>query len=145
MDLPAYEVYALRYATVARRRGECFIFTDEPDAAMTMDELLHIGGHTAGLQAVRVHTARGWVVLASDAAHYWDNALLGSPFPLVHDVERMLEGHRRLQSLAESADHFIPGHDPQVLRRFARHGDAANDIVCLHESPLLPMDATASA
>ena len=31
-------------------------------------ELHHIGGHTKGMQAVRVRTRRGWVVLASDAA-----------------------------------------------------------------------------
>ena len=31
--------------------------------------LHHVGGHTAGLQIVRVWTQRGWVVLAADAAH----------------------------------------------------------------------------
>jgi hypothetical protein len=33
----------------------------------------HVGGYTAGLQWVRVRTARGWVVLASDASHYYDH------------------------------------------------------------------------
>src|SRR2546423_14624308 len=33
----------------------------------------HIGGHTAGLQCVRVRTRRGWVVLASDASHYYEH------------------------------------------------------------------------
>ena len=32
-----------------------------------------VGGHTGGLQIVRVNTARGAVVLASDAVHYWIN------------------------------------------------------------------------
>ena len=32
-----------------------------------------VGGHTRGLQVVRVHTRRGWVVLASDAAHFYAN------------------------------------------------------------------------
>jgi len=32
-----------------------------------------VGGHTGGLQIVRVHTSRGSVVLASDAVHYWMN------------------------------------------------------------------------
>src|SRR5690606_6274997 len=32
----------------------------------------HIGGHTAGLQCVRVWTRRGWLVLASDASHYYE-------------------------------------------------------------------------
>ena len=29
-----------------------------------------IGGHTHGMQCVRVYTRRGWVVLASDTSHY---------------------------------------------------------------------------
>ena len=44
-------------------------------------QLLHIGGHTEGLQAVRVHTARGWIVLASDASHYYENMERQAPFP----------------------------------------------------------------
>jgi hypothetical protein len=30
------------------------------------------GGHSRGLQAVRVRTAVGWMVLASGAAHYYE-------------------------------------------------------------------------
>jgi glyoxylase-like metal-dependent hydrolase (beta-lactamase superfamily II) len=67
---------------------------------------------------VRVPTARGWVVLASDATHFWANIRTRSPFPLVVDVARMLEGYRTLESLADGPDHIIPGHDPLVLARF---------------------------
>ncbi|MGH7056615.1 MAG: N-acyl homoserine lactonase family protein [Acetobacteraceae bacterium] len=88
-------------------------------AAIAPGITLHlIGGHTGGLQAVRVRTARGWVVLASDAAHFWLNIEQRNPFPLVVDVGRMLEGFRTLEELADSRDHIIPGHDPQVARRF---------------------------
>ena len=59
-------------------------------------QLVHIGGHTAGLQAVRVHTERGWVVLASDASHYYANLHKESPFPIVFHVGDMLEGYRKL-------------------------------------------------
>ena len=79
-----------------------------------------IGGHTGGLQVVRVPTARGQVVLASDATHYWANIRGRSPFPLVVDVARMLEGFVRLEALADGPDHIIPGHDPLVLARFPR-------------------------
>ena len=58
--------------------------------------LHRIGGHTAGLQCVRVHTKRGWVVLASDAAHYYENIEGERPFPIVYNVADMLAGHRRL-------------------------------------------------
>jgi glyoxylase-like metal-dependent hydrolase (beta-lactamase superfamily II) len=77
-----------------------------------------VGGHTGGLQVVRVPTARGWVVLASDATHYWANIRNRSPFPLVVDVARMLEGYETLEALADGPDHIIPGHDPAVLARF---------------------------
>jgi len=77
-----------------------------------------IGGHSGGLQAVRVRTARGWVVLASDAAHYWANLRTRSPFPIVVDMGRMLEGYNIIESLADGPEHIIPGHDPLVLSRF---------------------------
>src|SRR5690606_30718323 len=86
-----------------------------------MSELLpgmtlhRIGGHTAGLQAVRVWTRRGWVVLASDASHLFENMRRGLPFPIVHSVEDMLEGYRTLARLADSQDHIVPGHDPLVM------------------------------
>lgn len=77
-----------------------------------------VGGHTAGMQVVRVPTARGWVVLASDAAHYWANLRQRHPFPLVLDVGKMLEGFRLMTELADGPDHIIPGHDPEVVQRF---------------------------
>jgi glyoxylase-like metal-dependent hydrolase (beta-lactamase superfamily II) len=78
----------------------------------------HIGGHTLGLQAVRVRTGRGDVVLASDASHYYANMLEKRPFPIVYDVEEMIAGWERCCALANSADHVIPGHDPEVLVRY---------------------------
>jgi glyoxylase-like metal-dependent hydrolase (beta-lactamase superfamily II) len=80
--------------------------------------LHNIGGHSGGLQVVRVPTARGWVVLASDAVHFWANLQTGNPFPLVVDVKRMVEGWRRCEELAGGPDHIIPGHDPLVRERF---------------------------
>jgi glyoxylase-like metal-dependent hydrolase (beta-lactamase superfamily II) len=77
-----------------------------------------IGGHAKGIQAVRVRTRRGWVVLASDAAHYYENFLEYRPFIIVHDVEATLRGYDRMRMLATSVDHIIPGHDPDVLRRY---------------------------
>jgi glyoxylase-like metal-dependent hydrolase (beta-lactamase superfamily II) len=78
----------------------------------------HVGGHTNGLQVVRVRTRRGWVVLASDATHFYANIEEGRPFPIVYNLGDMLEGFERVKALADSAAHIIPGHDPDVLRRF---------------------------
>lgn len=77
-----------------------------------------IGGHTAGLQCVRVHTKRGWVVLASDVSHYYEHFEKGRCFPTVYNVGEMLEGFNTLRRLAESPQHIIPGHDPLVMSRY---------------------------
>lgn len=83
-----------------------------------------VGGHTDGLQVVRVKTRRGWVVLASDASHFYANMDQQRPFPVVYNVGDMLEGYRKLDALADSHAHVIPGHDPDVLKRYpaARSG-----------------------
>jgi glyoxylase-like metal-dependent hydrolase (beta-lactamase superfamily II) len=78
----------------------------------------HVGGHTDGLQVVRVQTEAGWLVLASDAAHYYENMDAGRPFPIVFDIGAMLEGFKTLRSLADRPELIVPGHDPQVLQRF---------------------------
>ena len=78
----------------------------------------HIGGHTMGLQSVRVHTQRGWVVLASDASHYYEHFEQDRCFPLVYHLGEMIEGFATLRRLAESPQHIIPGHDPLVFRRY---------------------------
>jgi len=84
---------------------------------------LHLlGGHTAGTQVVRVRTARGWLVLASDASHYYENMEAGRPFPIVHDVGDMLDGYDRLIALASERSAIVPGHDPLVLERYPAAG-----------------------
>jgi glyoxylase-like metal-dependent hydrolase (beta-lactamase superfamily II) len=77
-----------------------------------------IGGHTMGLQAVCVRKRRGWVVLASDASHFYANMEQERPFPIVWSVSDMVQGYRRLRELADSPAHIIPGHDPLVLERY---------------------------
>ena len=81
-----------------------------------------LGGHSRGLQAVRVQTDAGWLCLASDAAHYYENVLLQKPFPIVVDIENMLQGFARLKKLASTDGLIIPGHDPQVRDRFPVDG-----------------------
>jgi glyoxylase-like metal-dependent hydrolase (beta-lactamase superfamily II) len=98
--------------------------------------LMLIGGHTQGLQSVRVKTARGQVVLASDASHYYENMEAFRPFPIVYNVADMLDGHRRVRREADSADHVIPGHDPLVLQRYPLVAGDEHGIACLHLPPL---------
>ncbi len=97
--------------------------------------LHHIGGRADGLQSVRVATGRGSVVLASDAAHFYANLFDRSPFPIVFDVAAMVAGWDRVRGLAESDDHVIPGHDPQVLELYPRSVEGFAEAVRVDLAP----------
>ncbi|AHF79394.1 Metallo-beta-lactamase family protein (plasmid) [Sodalis praecaptivus] len=89
------------------------------DSELTPGITLHrVGGHSDGLQIVRVRTARGWVVLASDAAHFYANIEQERPYPVVFHVGDMMAGYQTVKRLADTADHIVPGHDPLILRRY---------------------------
>lgn len=75
----------------------------------------HVGGHTPGLQIVSVNTARGTVIVASDAMHYYANRERGVPFAVVTSIPDYLAALGRIASLAPSWDHVVAGHDPLVL------------------------------
>ena len=90
--------------------------------------LHHIGGHTPGLQSVRVHTARGWVVLASDASHYYEHFETGRVFPVTVDLAAVLDGYATLDRLAQSRRHIVPGHDPLVMQRYPVAGPGLERI-----------------
>jgi glyoxylase-like metal-dependent hydrolase (beta-lactamase superfamily II) len=81
-------------------------------------------GHSPGQQAVRVHTQRGWVVLASDACHFYENIQDGRPFPAIDNVSQALESCDKVMAMAGDIHHVIPGHDPLVLAIYpaARQG-----------------------
>jgi glyoxylase-like metal-dependent hydrolase (beta-lactamase superfamily II) len=94
------------------------------------------GGHTGGIQYVRVHTARGWVVLASDVSHYYANMETGRPYTIAFHVGDMLEAFDKLAAAAPSRDHIVPGHDPLVMQRYpAPRPDLEGVIVRLDVMP----------
>lgn len=104
------------------------------DAELKPGISLHlVGGHTAGLQVVRVRTPAGWVVLASDLFHYYANRDQRSPFPIVYRPEQTLEAFARVGTLASSEALVVPGHDPLVMTRFAREPLDADFTVRLWE------------
>jgi len=104
-------------------------FHDGPAEIAPGIEIHHIGGHTKGMQSVRVRTRRGWVVLASDASHFYANMGETRPFPIVWSVADMVDGYRKLRDLAESPQHIIPGHDPLVLERYPTPANELRGIV----------------
>ncbi|MGW4486620.1 N-acyl homoserine lactonase family protein [Amycolatopsis sp. NPDC004368] len=88
----------------------------EGDAEVVPGLTVHlVGGHTAGTQVVRVATAAGPVVVASDASHFYENLEADHPAPLLHSTTGVYGAFDRIRELAET---FLPGHDPRVLERY---------------------------
>jgi glyoxylase-like metal-dependent hydrolase (beta-lactamase superfamily II) len=96
----------------------------------------HVGGHTEGMQVVRVHTTVGYVVLASDSTHFYDNFRLRRPYSVVDDVAAATMAFDRLSALASSDDLVVPGHDPAVLERFPALSDGrlAGHVVAIGDA-----------
>ena len=114
--------------------GDRVVFHDGDDEIAPGVTLHHVGGHSDGLQVVRVETERGPVVLASDAAHYYANMHRGNPFPIIYNLGDMMEGWKTVERLAGHRDRVIPGHDPLVRELYPRASDTA-DAVALHKNP----------
>jgi glyoxylase-like metal-dependent hydrolase (beta-lactamase superfamily II) len=94
------------------------------------------GGHSKGLQCVRVKTKRGYVVVASDCCHLYSHLDEGRVFPITYNVGDTLEGYRTLKKLASSRQHIVPGHDPDVVKHYPAAKPGLEDwIVRLDEAP----------
>jgi len=89
-----------------------------------------------GLQFARVYTRRGWVSVASDAAHFYEGYLCCRPLPLVFHVGDMVRGFARIRELADSDDHVVPGHDALVMKKYPAASPQLEGIaVRLDEAP----------
>jgi glyoxylase-like metal-dependent hydrolase (beta-lactamase superfamily II) len=93
------------------------------------------GGHSMGLQCVRVNTARGRVVLASDVTHFYENMEAGRPFTTAFHIGEMLEGFDKLRALAPS-----PKHVP--LARATNPQAQTHHYWCAFTAGLPPASAT---
>jgi glyoxylase-like metal-dependent hydrolase (beta-lactamase superfamily II) len=89
----------------------------------------HTPGHSKGIMSTRVMTKRGAVVLASDTTHFYENFEQRKPFPILVNVEDTLKSYDKLERLAESRNHVVPGHDPLVLKRYPAMDKRTEGIV----------------
>jgi glyoxylase-like metal-dependent hydrolase (beta-lactamase superfamily II) len=93
-------------------------FHDGADEIVPGVTVHRIGGHSMGLQSVRVKTKGGYVMLAADAAHLYAHIDQGRVFPITYNVAEVVEGYETLRKLATSPRQIVPGHDPLVLKRY---------------------------
>jgi glyoxylase-like metal-dependent hydrolase (beta-lactamase superfamily II) len=99
-------------------QGRLRLFTGGTDVA-TGIRIEEVGGHTPGQAVVRVTTAEGQVLLASDAVHLYEELERNMPFTALSDLPAMYAAFHSIRSDAEAgAVTVVPGHDPDVLARF---------------------------
>lgn len=90
-----------------------------------------IGGHSRGLQVVRVTGAGRTRVVASDALHLGKYLQNHDVFPMFADYDKVQEGYRRLRELAGIDGLVLPGHDPEVVHMFPALREELPDIVII--------------
>src|SRR5205823_13398007 len=83
----------------------------------------HVGGHTPGMQIVRVATEAGFAVVASDASHFYANIDEDRPYAIVHHLPSMYAAFDTIKRLADDPSLIVAGHDPEVLRRYPAVSD----------------------
>ena len=97
--------------------------------------LVPTGGHSAGLQFVKVNTRRGVVVLASDVSHFYENMETYRPFTTAFHIGDMLDAFDTLRAHAASPDLIVPGHDPLVMQRYPAASPELKGIVVRLDVP----------
>lgn len=94
-----------------------------------------IGGHSGGLQVVRVETAKGPLVLASDAAHFYDTVIEQNPFTVIVDLPDMCAGWDHIFELGAEPGFVVPGHDPHVTELYPKYPDDEMSVI-LSDGPV---------
>ena len=95
---------------------------DEPHNTLIPGiDLYEIGGHTPGQLAVVVQMPEGPVILASDAIHYYEELEQDRPFAVLDSLADMYQGYAQIREWMQEQPSavVIPGHDPDVMNRFA--------------------------
>lgn len=131
-----YDVEDIVQAVRLNFAGRLVQHTGEFDLAPGI-RLIPAPGHTAGQQVVNVHTARGWVVLASDAAHYFEHLQRRRPYVAAWRVDEMIDSFGKVLALANGdIARVVPGHDPLVMQIYPpARADLAGRIVRLDVIP----------
>lgn len=109
--------------------GRAVLF-DERTTVADGIEVIRVGGHTPGQSVVRVRTAAGPVLLASDAVHYYEESEKAMPFVSVANLVDMYAGFDTVEALAAGGQ-VVSGHDPGTLDRFGRDGGPLGDATAV--------------
>ncbi|MDO8212241.1 N-acyl homoserine lactonase family protein [Conexibacter sp. CPCC 206217] len=117
----------LEQVAAARRAGRVTAVGAE-QAVVPGVTAIRVGGHSPGQQILRVATRAGDVVLASDAAHFYEELTHDRPFDVFADLERSYAALALLRGLQDDGLPVVVGHDPAVMERFPAVSPALADL-----------------
>lgn len=86
------------------------------------------GRHTWASQFVTVPIQQGTAVLASDNVYLYENLDKHAPIGATLDRASNLKAQDRIRRLASRPELIVPGHDPEVFRRFPARGEGIVQI-----------------
>ncbi len=89
---------------------------------------VRVGGHSPGQQILVVPTVDGEVVIASDAAHFYEELALDRPFDVLADLQAAYAALELLRRHQAQGRPVAVGHDPEVMRRFPAAGPGLEDL-----------------
>jgi glyoxylase-like metal-dependent hydrolase (beta-lactamase superfamily II) len=92
-------------------------------------ELLLCPGHTVGLQAVAVNTAKGTAVVASDCCHSARALPEDNTSAFITDMVAWMGSYDKIRGRVASADLVFPGHDVSLLRDYPRVAEDVTRLV----------------
>lgn len=108
----------IRQVEVLRNAG-LLNLVDERAEVVPGVRVQRIAGHTPGQLVTMIDTNAGEIVLASDAAHYYEEFERDMPFSHHTDVIGLYESYAALRELGQRpGTRVIAGHDPRDLRTF---------------------------
>lgn len=111
----------------AQREGRLRLISEKTEVFPGIT-VFQVGGHCPGEIIALVQTNSGPLILASDAAHFYEQLEHEWPFFAFTDLDEMRAGLAFILQLAkETGATVIPGHDGRTRQRFpAAPGDAGS-------------------
>jgi glyoxylase-like metal-dependent hydrolase (beta-lactamase superfamily II) len=92
-------------------------------------ECLLAPGHTVGLQAVAVNTAKDTAILGSDCAHIFRNYREDWPSAIFVDLVGWMKTYDKLRARASSLEVLFPGHDPLMSEEYPEVAEGVTRLV----------------
>jgi glyoxylase-like metal-dependent hydrolase (beta-lactamase superfamily II) len=107
-------------AGIVRLHAEGRITLIEPNHRFRRDiKFIELPGHSPGQLALVIQRPAGPVILSSDAVHYYEELELDRPFAIMSGLLDMYCSFAAIRHLmAAPGAVLVPGHDPEVMRRF---------------------------